>query len=124
MKPSLTRFTAPFRGTTSSEDIINFFQEILHEIRSLMFWMDTNEVINKPGQSDYINDNLQYLMYGSGGGNILHSVPKIGELYNESTLLGTRFIELINSGESNQVSIKGRINSIEDAAECINKNIV
>ncbi len=137
IRPTLTRLTAPLRGPTDTEDHINYFSELLHDVRYLMFYMDrndnfTNGTVQRPGHTDYIMNNMKLMIEGTND-ITLFSVPVYNRLYYKGSEVGpenngvkTGFsIQSLNPDENGigQNNIKTRIDMIRKDIDCINKSL-
>lgn len=109
IRPSLTKFTAPLRGPTYTEDQINFFNELAHDI------LLANKTIGNL-ETDR-NDNLRILLEESENAG-RYTIPNGMALYNRKVLIKEVFVAGIDS------SVKKRLRGIQDSLDDIDANTI
>lgn len=67
LRPNVMRTNARYRGPSESEKYHNFVNEIIHDMNLLGRVIDEDKVNAKPGQTNYINDNLAIYFSGDAG---------------------------------------------------------
>lgn len=67
LRPTMIRTNSRYRGQTEAIKFTNFMQEAAHDVKLLGTFMDTNEVTDKLGHSDYIYNNFAKFVEGTDG---------------------------------------------------------
>lgn len=78
-RSSLERHNAPYRGTTSREDTVNFDLAVMHDLTHIEVVSGGNEKI--PGHLDAIDENFSALYHEEG--SITASIPTAGKLVSK-----------------------------------------
>lgn len=119
---STTKFNVPYRGPSSIEEHINFFNEVVHDLIILGKYIDSNRNIqgNIISMKEYIYNNLAKALTGDNV-TILSNTKEGMKLYryrnNIASLLGTFNISNINSTSTNKASLTEKLEAIDAKIE-------
>lgn len=113
LKTSITDIHTPYRGSLSSEEWTNFFNEVVHDLILLMKEVNGDYEINKVvSHCEYIYNNLLKCLIGTSE-KCLYSVVEGASLYKgKDKVMDEVFIKSSNSSDSSPTSMKSSLNQI------------